>query len=260
MVRRFQRKKRERFAAPPRMVQVLPNVVTIMALCTGLSAIRFAFMQKWDFAVAAVLIAGILDAMDGRLARFLDSATDFGAELDSLSDFISFGVAPAVIVYFFALQQWADVGWGISVFFSTCMALRLARFNVHRLSPPAPGGTCFFTGVPAPAGAFLAFLPVMLTFALEDSPFPAWVFAFFMGGSALLMVSRLPTFSFKNMRLPPRALAPILACVAVFVALFFSAPWGTLLGLGFCYLFSIPCSVFLEKRKRKEAVNAATKD
>lgn len=239
----------------PRMVQLLPNMVTIMALCTGLSAIRFALMGQWEISVIAILIAAVLDALDGRLARFLGSVTEFGAELDSLSDFISFGVAPSIVIYLFTLHQWKGFGWGISLFFSTCMALRLARFNVHRLAPipPSPSsGIAFLTGVPAPAGAFLALFPLMLTFVFEGYIFHMAFFALFMVGTAFLMISRLPTFSLKKIHLPYRAMPTALLGAALLVAALFSAPWETLCFSGFLYLGSIPLSVALRRRQRKK--------
>lgn len=251
------RKKRlrEKTKTRPRMAQFLPNMVTVLALCTGLSAIRFALMAQWELAVIAILISGILDAMDGRLARFLGSVTDFGAELDSLSDFISFGVAPAIILYLFILHQWKGVGWGIALFFSTCMALRLARFNVHRLAPlPSSSGTGvgFFMGVPAPAGAFLALLPLMLSFILEKFILPTAIFAFFVIITALLMVSRLPTFSLRKIHLPQRMMPTALLGVALLASALFSAPWETLCLMGVLYLSSIPFSVALRQRQRKK--------
>lgn len=244
------------------MVQLLPNMVTVMALCIGLSAIRFALNKQWEFAVIAILIAAVLDAMDGRLARLLGSETDFGAELDSLSDFISFGVAPAIVIYLFKLHQWKSIGWGIALFFSTCMALRLARFNVHRLAllPPSPAtlpssGVSFLTGVPAPAGAFLALFPLMLNFVLEPVVFPTVIFAFFMVITAFLMISRLPTFSLKKIHLPPRRMPTALLGVALLASMLFSAPWETLCLSGFLYLGSIPLSIALKSRQRKKEVS-----
>jgi len=253
----FGRKKRPRETRKrPRMVQLLPNMVTIVALCTGLSAIRFALLEQWEISVIVILIAAVLDAMDGRLARLLGSETDFGAELDSLSDFISFGVAPAIVIYLFTLHQWKSLGWGVALFFSTCMALRLARFNVHRLGamPPMPSssGIIFLTGVPAPAGAFLTLLPLMLSFILGNVVFPTAIFAFFMVSTAFLMISRLPTFSLKKIHLPHRKMPTALLGVALLASALFSAPWETLCAGGFLYLGSIPLSISLKGRQRKK--------
>jgi CDP-diacylglycerol---serine O-phosphatidyltransferase len=242
----------------PRMMQLLPNMFTVLALCTGLSAIRFALLERWDMAVVAILIAAVLDTVDGRLARFLGSVTDFGAELDSLADVISFGVAPAVVSYLYSLHHWKGFGWGVSLFFCTCMALRLARFNVHRqlplLAPPAFGAG-FFTGVPAPAGAFLALLPLMVTFVFESTVLAPFWFAFFMMGSALLLISRIPTFSLKKVRIPTRAMIPFLVVVAFLAAALLSSPWETLIFIGFLYACSIPLCFFWVRIQRKKALS-----
>lgn len=226
-----------------RLTRLIPNAVTITALCTGLSAIRFALSERWELAVSLIIIAAILDAMDGRIARFLRADSPFGAELDSLSDFISFGVAPAVVLYLYSLHSWKGVGWATTLFFSTCMALRLARFNARMTSPQPEWTKQFSTGVPAPAGAFLGLLPLIFTFAFEVdlSPIPL-PFAISLWMSGLLMISRLPTYVFKNIRIPHTFIRPLLMMVAILMAAFVSAPWWTLsIGITL-YLFSIPIS------------------
>ncbi|MGL5783936.1 MAG: CDP-alcohol phosphatidyltransferase family protein [Alphaproteobacteria bacterium] len=241
----------------PRMMQLLPNMFTVLALCTGLSSVRFALLERWDLAVIAILVAAILDTVDGRLARFLGSVTDFGAELDSLADVVNFGVAPAVVIYLYSLHNWTGFGWGVCLFFCTCMALRLARFNVHRMLPlsaPPAFGAGFFTGVPAPAGAFLALLPLVVTFISESIVFSPFWFAFFMTGSSLLLISRVPTFSLKKVRIPTRAMIPFLVFVAFFAAALLSAPWETLAFIGFFYICSIPISFFWVRIQRKKAL------
>jgi CDP-diacylglycerol--serine O-phosphatidyltransferase len=237
--------------APP-LVRIIPNVITIMALCTGLSAIRFALLQQWELAVSLILIAAILDALDGRIARFLRADSHFGAELDSLSDFISFGVAPAVVVYLYTLHLWKGTGWALALFFSTCMALRLARFNTSVDTPKPDWIKQFSVGVPAPAGAFLALLPLMVSFALEESfqSLPL-LFAVSLLASGLLMISRIPTYVLKSARIPHSYVRPLLMGVAIVVAALFSAPWWTLSIAAVLYLCSIPVSVYAYRQKKK---------
>jgi CDP-diacylglycerol---serine O-phosphatidyltransferase len=235
----------------PHLVRIIPNAITITALCTGLSAIRFALLDRWEFAVTLILIAAILDALDGRVARFLRADSPFGAELDSLSDFVSFGVAPAVVIYLYTLHHWKGTGWALSLFFATCMALRLARFNtsINVLTPE--WAKTFSIGVPAPAGAILGLLPLMVSFAFEESfqSYPL-LFAISIIVSSLLMISRIPTFLIKNVPIPHHLVKFLLMLIAVFMAALFSAPWWTLsLGTVF-YLLSIPLSL-VSYRKTK---------
>lgn len=229
----------------PRLVRLIPNAITITALCTGFSAIRFSLMEQWEFAVGLIFIASVLDALDGRIARFLRADSPFGAELDSLSDFVSFGVAPSVMLYVYSLSQWKGIGWAIALFFSTCMALRLARFNTHIGIPVPEGSKQFSIGVPAPAGAILGILPLMISFALETNlqDYPLF-FSISLIASGLLMISRIPTFVLKNVAISHHWVKPLLMLVALFVAALFSIPWWTLSLGAFLYLCSIPISWF----------------
>lgn len=239
---------------PPHLARIIPNAITITALCTGLSAIRFALMERWELAVSLVLIAAILDAMDGRIARLLRADSHFGAELDSLSDFISFGVAPAVVVYLYSLHLWKGTGWALTLFFSTCMALRLARFNTNMDAPMPEWTKGYSVGVPAPAGAILGLLPLMASFALEENfqAFPL-LFSLSLVISGLLMISRIPTYVLKNVRIPHPFVRPLLITVAIFMAAFFSIPWWILSMGTILYFFSIPVSLMSYRRKKREA-------
>lgn len=234
------------------LVRIIPNAITITALCTGLSSIRFALLDRWELAVSLILIAAILDALDGRVARFLRADSPFGAELDSLSDFISFGVAPAVMMYLYSLHLWKGTGWALALFFSTCMALRLARFNTNINISTPDWAKQFSTGVPAPAGAVLVLLPLMVSFAFEEN-FQAYpiLFAISILVSGLLMISRIPAFLIKNVPIPHHFVKLLLMLVAVIMAALFSAPWWTLSIGGFLYLFSIPVSVMIYRRKKE---------
>ncbi|MCA0369668.1 MAG: phosphatidylcholine/phosphatidylserine synthase [Proteobacteria bacterium] len=221
---------------------ILPNLATVMAMCVGLSAIRFALQGRFDLAVGAICIAGILDAMDGRLARLLGAASEFGAELDSLSDFVCFGVAPGVVLYILCLNAWNGFGWAASLFFAVCMGLRLARFNISSRLPDRPlWSNQFFTGVPAPAGALLAIFPLTLylAFDVEGFIYPG-VCVISLVGAGTLMVSRLPTFSFKSASIPRPFILPLLMGVGLAVVALLSAPWPTLSVITLAYIAILP--------------------
>lgn len=230
------------------MGRMLPNMITFLALCMGLTSVHFAFLLQWEKAVASVLIAGVLDGMDGRLARFMGNSTHFGAELDSLSDFINFGVSPSLLVFFFSLHQWNEVGWGLSLFFSACMALRLARFNTQRLEK-SERHELRSVGLPAPAAAFLLLFPVIITFVFHCAVSP-WVFAPVTLGVSALMVSRFPTFLINKYVVPSYYRVPMVLILLMTVIGMLTAPWETLLGLGVFYLFSLPVSGYLFYKKK----------
>ena len=255
MVKESSKKKKsvaQRRLKPLSIIRLVPNAATIVALCIGLSSIRFALMGRYELAVVAILMAGIFDALDGRLARLLGVASDFGAELDSLSDFVSFGVAPAVVVYIASLGHWRGIGWAFSLIFAVCMALRLARFNIQsRLDKddsPVPAG--YFVGVPAPAAAWVGCLPLIVGFALElETPLPTIFHSVFILGSAILMVSRVPTFSLKTVRVPRKMVGFILLLFGIFITALINALWETLALLGFVYLGTIPVSFWMARRR-----------
>jgi CDP-diacylglycerol--serine O-phosphatidyltransferase len=241
------------------MNRLIPNAITVGALCAGLSGVRFAIDARWEMAVGSIVVAAILDGLDGRMARLLNGTSKFGAELDSLSDFVSFGAAPALIVYLWTLSAWGSVGWVIALGFAVCCALRLARFNTALADPnPPKWAGHFFTGVPAPAGAGLALLPMMLHFeagpGLVDRPI---VGAVVLAGVAFLMVSRIPTFSGKKIHIPRGWMVPSLAAVGLFFAMLASAPWATLVALGGVYLLGIPVSVVLQIKMRQAETSQA---
>lgn len=231
-----------------------PNILTVLALCFGLTAIRFGLQERWKAAVFAIIIAAIFDALDGRVARLLKSTSKFGAELDSLSDFISFGVAPAVLLYLWTLHDVGNVGWFAVLWFATCAALRLARFNTMADDPNRPEWAGkFFVGIPAPAAAALALMPPMLSFELAGPDNVArvapvslvWIILVGLG-----MVSRLPTFSFKKVRIRRDLALPLLLLVGLYAAAFVTEPWVTMFGTGVLYLALIPFSVRAHARYR----------
>jgi len=234
--------------------RLVPNVLTLLALCAGMTAVRFALNGNFEAAVYAIIVAGILDGLDGRVARLLKSTSRFGAELDSLSDFIAFGVAPAAILYLWTMSALNGLGWAIVLLFAVCCALRLARFNTQLTSEPAPHMAGFFTGVPAPGGAGLALMPLLASFEWGDwivrSPY---LNAVWIAGVAFLMVSTLPTLSLKQFRVPHRFVMPTLLGVGVLAAFATTAPWPTLTLIGLLYLGSIPVTIRAAARLRRAA-------
>lgn len=238
--------------------RLLPNILTLLALCAGLTAIRYGLQDRFQAAVTAIIIAAILDGLDGRLARRLGSTSRFGAELDSLSDFLSFGVAPAVLLYLWTMNTAGSVGWAVVLLFPVCSALRLARFNTGldaETSPPA-WMSGFFTGVPAPAGAGLVLVPLMVSFEAGGEFFghPVLV-GIVMAVVGALMVSRIPTYSFKRVKIGAAYVLPLLIIVAAVAALLMTAPWHTIPFLGLLYVATFPLSIRAAMRAKRAAAN-----
>lgn len=242
------RKSRQtpRFRRVP-MRLIVPNMVTLLALCSGLTAVRMAFDSRWEFAVGAVILAAVLDGLDGRVARLMKGTSRFGAELDSLSDFVNFGVVPALMLYLWLLKDAGNLGWIAALIFAISMALRLARFNVALDDPNKPAWTSrFFTGVPAPAGALTVLLPLYLDFL---GLFPHWFadaafVAAYTVGIAFLVISRLPTFSGKTLgtRVRRDYVLPLIVVAVLIVALTVSYPFRMVAGAAVLYLLAIPFS------------------
>lgn len=207
-------------------LHLLPNLVTIIGLCAGLTSIRFAITERFETAAMLIIFAAMIDGLDGLLARRLKATSDFGAELDSLSDFVNFGVAPAVLVYVFAADELAGLGWIFVLVYACCCCLRLARFNVNRDAPSLPGTRVHFVGVPAPAGAMLALFPVFLSLdgLLHASNYPLIV-AVYMGCVGALMISKIPTLSPKNLRISRDKVGFVLIGMAIVVGIMFTRFW-----------------------------------
>ena len=246
----------------PIPVRVLvPNLITLLALCAGLTAIRMAVEHRLELALAAIVFAAALDGIDGRVARLLKGTSRFGAELDSLADFVNFGVAPALILYFWGLHELKSAGWIVALVFAICAGLRLARFNVMIDDPdkPAWAGN-FFTGIPAPAGAIAALLPIYLNFlGVADNLITVWVTFFYTLVIALLMVSRLPVFSGKRMgkRVPPELVLPLFVVAVLFVALLISYPWEVLTAGTLIYLAALPVGALSYRKHQRQDEAAA---
>jgi CDP-diacylglycerol--serine O-phosphatidyltransferase len=237
------RLKRRRFRRIP-VRTLAPNVITLLALCAGLTAMRMAFENRYVLALAAIVFAAFLDGIDGRLARLLKGTSRFGAELDSLADFVNFGVAPAMVLYFWGLHDLKSAGWIAVMAFAICAGLRLARFNVMSEDPDRPAWTSnFFVGMPAPAGAITVLLPIYVAFlGLPRSPFVTWLTLVYTLVIAWLMVSRLPVFSGKRIgtRVPPEMVGPAIILAVLFVALLVAYPWIVLTAGTLAYLASLP--------------------
>jgi CDP-diacylglycerol--serine O-phosphatidyltransferase len=225
---------------------VLPNLVTLIALCIGLTSIRMSIEHKFEMAVALIAVAAALDGIDGRMARLLKSTSRFGAELDSITDFLNFGVAPVILLYVWALGELRSVGWVAALIFAICAALRLARFNVALDAPHKPDWhASFFVGVPAPAGAMIVLLPIYVEFvAIPHGFLTAPVVFVYTIAIGLLMVSKLPTWSGKlvGRRISRELVTPLFVSGVVIVAFLASFPWETMTVLTLCYLASLPLS------------------
>jgi CDP-diacylglycerol---serine O-phosphatidyltransferase len=258
----LRRRQRRRPRAQP-LIHLVPNMFTVLSLCAGLTSIRYALDGRFELAVALIVIAGVLDGLDGRSARLLKITSRLGAELDSLADFLSFGVAPAMLVYLWSLNQVKAFGWALALLFATCCALRLARFNTElEEADRPPWMSRFFTGMPAPAAAGCAMIPMLFAFAFQtDWSRSWWLNALVLLVVAVLMVSRIPTFSIKTVvvRLKPEWVLPTLIGVGLLMAALSSAPWHTLLAVGLVYLVSLPIGWWSAwgLRRRDQAERAA---
>ena len=239
--------RRRRFARVPLRI-ILPNLVTLLALCTGITAIRYAVEGRFETAVIAIVVAAVLDGLDGRLARALKGTSRFGAELDSLSDFICFGVAPALVLYIWSLSQIKSFGWFAALVFAVAAALRLARFNVAADDPDRPAwASDYFTGMPAPAGAIAALLPMALHYSELGMPNAQALVPYeiaYILAIAFLMASRIPHYSGKTIGRIPREHLPLaLFALMVTALLIFSFPMEMLIALTLAYFAMIPISV-----------------
>lgn len=240
---------------------VVPNAVTALALCVGLTGVRFAIAGEWERAMVAIVVAAVLDGMDGRIARMLNGQSRFGAELDSLSDVIAFGVSPAIIIHLWSLQEVPRYGWVFALAYAVCAALRLARFNASIDVEEQPHKSAgFLTGVPAPAGAGLLLLPIYLWLASDrewDWLREMYVVAPWAALVAFLMISNLATFSWTSLRLRSGVRLWAIVVIALVGGALFSAPWPTLSVAAIIYALLIPFSIRAYGRvKRQRAAPA----
>ncbi|OBQ82013.1 phosphatidylcholine/phosphatidylserine synthase [Mesorhizobium sp. M1A.F.Ca.IN.020.06.1.1] len=247
------------------MRMVLPNLVTVLAICAGLSGIRFAFEDRFEPAVVMVLLAAFLDGIDGRLARMLKATSKFGAQMDSLADIVNFGVAPALVLYAFLLDRAGSPGWIAALLFTIACGMRLARFNVLADDTDQPAWqTEYFVGVPAPAGAVLVMLPCYLYFlrlGLEPTRGAAFVASGFTVLVAFLLVSRLPVYSGKSVKVPGDRVLPVILGVVLYILLLMAYPWYTLTASVAGYLVFLPFSVrAYSKRAMREGEKVPPSD
>lgn len=235
--------------------RIFPNILTLLALCAGLTAIRYGMSAEWGRAVIALVIAAMLDGVDGRVARLLRSTTKFGAELDSLGDAISFGVAPAMLMYQWAMSGAGGIGWALCLLHAVCCVLRLARFNTMVGQPDLPAWAHnYFTGVPAPGGAGLSIMPLILWLYTGSDIFaePVVVGAFLLV-SSILMVSRVPVYSGKHMRLKPFMVLPLMILIGITAGFLVTDPFATLSFVGAAYVISIAASSWSFRRLKTRA-------
>ena len=244
------RKKRFRDLSINRMI---PNILTLLALAAGLTAIRFGLDGRWEHAVLAIIVAAVLDALDGRIARLLKGASKFGAELDSLSDFVCFGVSPVLVLYLWTMKDAGRLGWVLVMLFTICCGLRLARFNVMMEDHDAPAWQArFFTGIPAPAGGGLVLLPMVLSFQGSEGFFrQPWVVGIFMLVIAGMLVSTIPTYSFKKLKISQHWILPTMLITGAIAVFLINAPWLTLSVVGLAYICSIPLSYRAQQALQK---------
>ncbi len=238
--------------------KIAPNIVTMLALCAGVTSIRYSIQEDWVKAVLCIFIAAFFDGLDGRVARMLKGSTKFGAELDSLSDFVSFGVAPAILLYQWSLFDLPKFGWFFCLLMSIGMAMRLARFNTMLEEEPQPEyWSHFFVGVPAPAAAALVMMPIMISFELPELAFVRshGFCATVLCVVSFLMVSRIPTFSTKKLKVPTYMFMPMMLFVALFASFIITQPWLTLGILTVIYACSIPIGIFIFLQEKKEFEN-----
>jgi CDP-diacylglycerol--serine O-phosphatidyltransferase len=269
-LRRFRPRTRPRFEGLS-FNRLIPNILTMLGLCAGLVAIRAAIEDRFALAAALIVAAAVIDGLDGRLARLLKATSRFGAEFDSLADFLSFGVAPAMVLYLWSMQDLGPLGFVPCLLFAVCSALRLARFNASLDIGPAPKPAYaynFFTGVPAPAGAGCALFPLFGALAFSEW---GWIntglairhpvlVGIVLVACGVLMVSTLPTWSFKNFRVPRAAVLPLLLGVGLYVALLVAEPWAALAAGGLIYLGMLPFSLRSYLTLKREAESLYVQD
>jgi|TARA_B110000971_G_scaffold61455_1_gene62720 CDP-diacylglycerol--serine O-phosphatidyltransferase len=232
---------------------ILPNLLTIIGVCLGISSIKFSLDQNYSLAVIFLVFAALLDALDGRIARLIKGTSEFGKELDSLTDFVSFGIAPAFILYFWELKNYGKIGWAITLIFSVCCVLRLARFNLTKISEDEEWKLNYFEGMPSPAGAILILLPLIyelseLNFNLNIKSITPYLVVMV----ALLLISKVPTFSLKKIKIPSGLTVFLLFGISILFVSFIFYTFETLLVVGMIYLLTIPISFILHQKTSKK--------
>ena len=240
---------------------ILPSVLTLVGVCLGISSIKFAMDGNFSFAVLFLVVAAILDGLDGRVARLIKGTSDFGKELDSLTDFVSFGIAPAFIIYFWELNRFGKIGWLIVLLFSVCCVLRLARFNLTKFEKNEDWKNNFFQGIPSPAGGCLILFPLMFELSNFSNLINLKIITpFFMILISILLISKIPTFSFKKIAIRRNMTIFLLLGVGLFFVSIIQFTFETLTICSMIYLFLIPVSFFNYRQKLKTASQEAQED
>ncbi|WP_168464059.1 CDP-alcohol phosphatidyltransferase family protein [Wolbachia endosymbiont of Ctenocephalides felis wCfeT] len=235
------------------VAKLFPNFVTLLGLCAGLTSLKFTFNEQWELSVIFIIIAAIIDGMDGRLARILKSTSDFGAQLDSFADFLNFGAAPAFLLYFWKLKEIGVIGWILVMIYVICISIRLARFNVSLGTEQEYWEKFFFSGVPSPVCALFSLLPLIVTFQSEESGCLLFMEQFFNTRNvacyfliiSFFSVSHIPTFSAKHIYVPRSVSYIFVLLFGIFIIFFISKPWVTLPIVGLVYVLTIPISIGL---------------
>ena len=257
----MQENKKFKLVSSKKTRYLLPNILTLGGVCLGISSIKFSIDGNYSLAVIFILFAAILDALDGRIARLIKGTSEFGKELDSLTDFVSFGIAPVFILYFWELSKYGRLGWAIALIYSVCCVLRLARFNLTKIDDQQIWKTNYFEGVPAPAGGLLILMPLIfelsnLNFAFDIKNLTPY----FTILIAILLVSKIPTLSLKKISISPKATVFILLGIGIiFISLLYYT-FETLLVFGLVYLISIPVSFYMYKINYKKEILETSED
>tara|TARA_B100001093_G_scaffold263470_1_gene251858 strand:+ start:3863 stop:4651 length:789 start_codon:yes stop_codon:yes gene_type:complete len=246
-----QEKKHFKLVSAKRTRYILPNILTLGGVCLGISSIKFSIDGNYNLAVIFILIAAILDALDGRIARLIKGTSEFGKELDSLTDFVSFGIAPAFIIYFWKLNIYGKIGWAITLIYSICCVIRLARFNLTKISDKEKWKENYFEGIPSPIGAILILLPLIYELSDLKKIFNFnYLVPYLTIIISLLLISKIPTFSFKKISIAPKMTILILFSIGIsFISLLFFT-FETLLIFGLGYILTIPLAFFLYKNHK----------
>ena len=257
----MEQKKNFKLVSAKKTRYLLPNILTLIGVCTGISSIKFAIDGNYSLSVVFILIAAILDALDGRVARLIKGTSEFGKELDSLTDFVSFGIAPVFILFFWELNNYGKIGWAITLIYSVCCVLRLARFNLTKIESKESWKQNYFEGMPSPAGGLLILMPLIFELSeLNMSLDIKKITPYFTILIAFLLVSKIPTLSFKKISIAPKTTVFILLAIGTtFISLLYFT-FETLLILGLVYLITLPISYFMFQSKNKYKVSEITDD
>ncbi len=256
-----QEKKQFRIVSSKKTKYILPNILTLVGVCLGISSIKFSIDGNFNLAVIFILFAAILDALDGRIARLIKGTSQFGKELDSLTDFVSFGIAPAFIIYFWELNNYGRVGWAITLIYSICCVIRLARFNITKVAENESWKENYFEGIPSPIGAILVLLPLIYELSdLEKNLDLKVVVPYLIVVISLLLISKFPTFSFKKITISPKLTIFILFCIGIFFVSLMFFTFETLLFFGVMYFITIPIAFFTYFKKNKKSSLAASEE